>query len=204
MVNMNNDEHDVEVEITKDEQPDLEEPELVDLEEKSTDKLKKMREKLAHCEVEKKQILEDAHRARADFLNARKRLDEERARDKVRYRKQHAMELLPLCDSFQMAMSDTEAWEKADKAWRTGIEGINTQLMRLLDSYGVKALDPQGEHFNPHKHEAIGTEIVTDKKLQDTVVSVVQRGYEMTTGDTTEIIRPARVTTGVMNESQSR
>ena len=204
MVYMNNDEPDIEVETTNDEDTAIEDTELVDVEEKSEGKIKKMREKITRMEEEKKELSDELQRAKADFLNARKRLDEERARDKVRHRKQHIEELLPLCDSFQMAMDDKEAWEKADEAWRKGVEGIQTQLMRLLESYGVKIFNPQGEHFDAHRHEAIGTEEVDDEKLVDTVISVVQLGYEMTTGDTTEIIRHARVTTGVMNESQSR
>lgn len=199
MVNMNNnDEYDDEVEITNDEQPETEEPELIDLEEKSESKLKKLREKLSLCEDEKKQILDDSQRARADFLNAKKRLEGERAQDKLRNKKEHVMELLPLCDSFQMAMANEEVWEKADKAWRTGMEGIHSQLMRILEQYHVKSFDPQGEHFNPHKHEAVGMETVTKEALKDMVISVVQRGYEMGSGDTTEVIRPARVTIGII------
>lgn len=200
MVNMNNDEPDIEVETTNDEDIEIEEPELIDVEEKSSDKLKKLREKIARLEEEKRHILDDSQRAKADFLNARKRLDEERAKDRLRYQKQHVEELLPLCDSFQMAMNNKEAWEKADESWRKGVEGISSQLMSILSSYGVKVIDPQGEPFDPHRDEAVGTEEVDDKKMVDTVVSVIQRGYEMKVGDTTEVIRHARVTTGVLKE----
>ncbi|MFT7644416.1 MAG: molecular chaperone GrpE [Candidatus Paceibacteria bacterium] len=200
MVNMNNDQADTELDVTKHEDLEIDETEVVDIEENSGAKLKKMREKLARCEEEKKQILDESQRTRADFLNARKRLEEERTRDRARHQQQHIMELLPLCDSFQMAMNNTEAWEKADKAWRTGVEGISTQLLNILESYGVKAVDPQGEHFNPHRDEAIGTEDVDDKKFVDTVVTVIQRGYEMKTTDSSEIIRHARVTTGKLKE----
>ena len=96
-----------------------------------------------------------------------------------------------------MAMNNTEVWEKADKSWRVGVEGINMQLMNILNSYGVKAVDPTGDAFDPQKHEAVGTEEVTDKKLVDKVVSVIQRGYEMTQDGETHLIRPARVTTGI-------
>lgn len=191
---------DVEIETTNDEDLDLEETELVDVEEKSGNKIKKLREKLSHCEEEKKQLQDDLQRTRADFLNARKRLEEERARDHIRHRKEHIEELLPLCDSFEMAMSNKEAWEKTDEIWRKGIEGINNQLMRLLSSYGVKAIEPKGEPFDPYRDEAVGTEAVTDEKLVDTVVSVLQRGYEIQVGDNTEVIRHARVTTGVLKD----
>jgi molecular chaperone GrpE len=201
MVDMkNNDIDDVEVEVTSEEQPEILEPELIDLEEGSDKKNKKLKEKLVLCEEEKKKILDDFQRSRADFLNAKKRLENERAKDKVRFKKEHVMELLPLCDSFQMAMLNTEAWEKADKSWRTGVEGIYNQLMQLLEQYQVKAFDPKGEHFNPHRHEAVGMETVEDEALNDAVISVIQRGYEMKDGDTIEILRPARVTTGVIKK----
>jgi molecular chaperone GrpE len=201
MVDMkNNDIDDVEVEVTSEEQPEILEPELIDLEEGGDKKNKKLKEKLVLCEEEKKKILDDFQRSRADFLNAKKRLENERAKDKVRFKKEHVMELLPLCDSFQMAMLNTEAWEKADKSWRTGVEGIYNQLMQLLEQYQVKAFDPKGEHFNPHRHEAVGMETVEDEALNDAVISVIQRGYEMKDGDTIEILRPARVTTGVIKK----
>tara|TARA_B100000508_G_scaffold137372_1_gene131818 strand:- start:3952 stop:4551 length:600 start_codon:yes stop_codon:yes gene_type:complete len=196
MVNKENETDDIELEVTNEEQSEIEDSELVDVEEKSGDKIKKQKGTIDRLKEEKKQLQDELQRAKAEFLNARKRLDEERSRDRVRYKMQHVEELLPLCDSFQMAMSDQEAWERADEAWRKGVEGIHTQLKRLLDSYSVVEVDPIGETFDPHKHEAIGTEPVEDKKLQDTVVTVVQKGYEIKMGETTELIRPARVTTG--------
>ncbi len=198
MVYMNNDENDIELEAIKDEDLEISEPELEELEENTGNKIKQLRIKIARLEEEKKQIQDESQRARADFLNARKRLDEERARDRIRYQKQHVEELLPLCDSFQMAMSNKEVWEKADENWRNGINGIFNQLMRIIESYGVTAIDPQGKPFDPYRDEAIGTEEVEDEKLVDKVVTVVQRGYEMKMGDSTEVIRHARVTTGVL------
>lgn len=198
---MNNDsEEDVEFETTNDEDVEISEPELAEVEEKTGDKVKLLKEKIARLEEEKKQIMDDAQRARADFLNARKRLEDERARDKVRFKMMHVEELLPLCDSFQMAMNNKETWEKADENWRNGITGIYSQLMRIIDTYGVKAINPVGEPFDPYRDEAIGTEEVTDDKMVDKVVSVVQMGYEMKVGDSIEVIRHARVTTGVKKD----
>src|SRR5690606_18894440 len=119
----------------------------------------------------KRQLRDELQRARADFLNAKRRIEEERAHDRLRSKKQHIEELLPLCDSFHMAMNDKETWEKADKAWRTGIEGIYALLLRILKEAGVQVIDPLGEAFDPNKHEAVGTEVVNDKKMEDTVVS---------------------------------
>jgi molecular chaperone GrpE len=195
MVN-ENDEHDVELDVTMDKNTDTEDIELEDIEDRAADKLKKLRTKLETASEDKQKLQDELQRTKADFLNARRRLEEDRARDRIRAKKQHVEELLPIFDSFQLAMSDTEAWEKADSSWRKGIEGIHAQFMNLMKGYGVTALNPVGEPFDPTRHEAVGTEAVTDKKLDDTVVSVMQHGYEITLNGTTETIRPARVTIG--------
>ncbi len=199
MGDKNHEEMDTDFDVEDNNEPEFEDAELVDMEESSAAKMKKMREKISQCEEEKKKILDDSQRAKADFLNAKKRLEEDRLRDKVRTKKAHVEELLPLCDSFQMAMSNKEVWEQADEAWRSRIEGIYTQLTRLLDSYGVSEINPSGDEFDPHKHEAVGTEEVSDEKLEDKVISVVQKGYEIKLDGETEMIRPARVTTGKNN-----
>lgn len=186
---------DIEIDVTNEENSDTEELELEEIEGRKDDKIKQLRHKLEAAEEEKRQSQDELQRAKADFLNAKRRIEEERSNDRLRNQKQHIEELLPLCDSFHMAISNKEAWEKADKSWRVGIEGIYAQLMRILKDAGVEVIDPTGEPFDPTKHEAVGTEPVNDKKLEDTVVSVLQYGYEITLDGKTELIRPARVTT---------
>lgn len=190
------DTNDDDFEVTEDEHHDAETLELEDEEERGSDKLKQLRHKLQKNDEEKRHLMETMQRERADFLNARKRLEGERALDKQKHTKKHVEALLPLCDSFEMAMHDKAAWEKADASWRKGIEGISAQLQRLLQNYGVSAIGEVGEAFDPRTHEAIGTAPVTEKKEHDTVVAVLQTGYKITQDDTTEVIRPARVTTG--------
>ena len=172
--------------------------ELADVEANQDQKITEQRKKITRLEAEKQALHDDLMRAKADFLNARKRLEEERARDRERITQQYLYQLLPLCDSFQMAMHNTETWEKADAAWRKGVEGIYTQLLRILNEHGVRQFDPTGEPFDPHRHEAIGTETVTDADQQDTVVRTVQLGYEIVTGNEHTVLRPARVTTGAL------
>ena len=174
--------------------------ELEDEEATGAQKMKQLRQKLAHADEEKRQIMEESAREKADFLNARKRLEGERAHDKIRYTKKHIEALLPLADSFEMARANKEAWEKADETWRKGIEGIHTQLQKLIESYGVTVIDPLGEHFDPYKHEAIGITEVDSKDLHDTITTVLQKGYEIDAAGTMEVIRPARVTTGQYNK----
>ena len=167
---------------------------MEDIEENTEQKIKSLRTKLTNAEQEARTIREEMQRAKADFLNAKRRLEEERKLDKERAVVTHIEKLLPFCDSFYLAMLDTEAWEKGDEKWRKGVEGINAQLQNVLTSYNVKSFNPQGEQFDPHRHEALSS-VPTDTETEhNTVMSVIQLGYERTVGDTTEVIRPARVT----------
>ena len=195
MVN-EHDNTDVDFDVTDEEDAGSEDVELVDEEATGAQKLKQLRQKLAACDEEKRNILESAAREKADFLNARRRLENDRSQDKIRYTKKHIEALLPLCDSFEMARVNKDVWEKADEGWRKGIEGIHTQLQKLVESYGVSVIDPLHESFDPYRHEAIGTTPVADKELQDKVIHVLQKGYEISADDKMEVIRPARVTTG--------
>lgn len=198
MVN-DKDELDVDIDVTKQENTIAEDIELEDIEDRQADKLKKLRHKMEIIEEDKKQLLDDLQRARAEFLNARKRIEEDRVRDRLRAKREHMEALLPLCDSFHHAMQDP-AWEKADGAWRKGIEGIQLQLNRILKESGVVVMNTDKETFNPIKHEAVSTQAVTDKNLDDSIVSVLQQGYEITLDGKTEVLRPARVTIGQYSE----
>lgn len=161
---------------------------LVDEEERSIDKIKALREKLATCEKEKMAHLDELQRTKADFLNSRKRLEEQKRIDVERSVDEFIYSLLPICDSFHMAMSNKKTWESVDRNWRVGIEAINSQLEKLLASYSVTALDPINEHFDPQKHEALGT-TEDDNGEPDTVAQVIQPGFSRNG----VIIRPAKV-----------
>ena len=169
---------------------------LEDAEMQAGDKIKKLRDKLKQCEADKLTNLEELQRAKADFLNARKRIKEDRIKDKKRTSVHFIEELLPLCDSFHMAMSNTEAWNNIDEVWRKGVESIFNQLQAVLQSHQVKTIDPTGEQFDPNLHDAMGNVPVDNEAQHHKVVSVVQPGYMMGDHGTTHIIRPARVMVG--------
>ena len=95
-----------------------------------------------------------------------------------------------------MAMQDREAWEAAPEKWRKGVEGIFAQLSSLLQQYSVTKVEPVGELFDPQHHEAIGNEPVTDDAQVDTVLRVVQPGYNMVVNGETRQVRPPRVIVG--------
>ncbi len=197
MVNNNNEDTTVQPdsEITYD-NPDTTDTELVDDEATAEQKLKALRTKLQAATDQNRELHEEIQRTKADFLNARKRLDEEQVRSRERDTIKHIEKLLPLADSFYLAMLDKAAWEKSDEKWRKGIEGIKNQLDSILRSYGVEAVNPIGLDFDPQRHEAMTMVPVNDTTQHHKVLSVMQLGYELRNGDTTTTVRPARVTVG--------
>ena len=172
--------------------------ELEETEATEANKIKVLRDKLQTADSKSRDLHEELQRAKADFLNARKRLEDERARDKDRLTINHIEKLLPLCDSFFLAMQDTHAMEASDPRWRKGIEGTYAQLKSVMDSYKVTAFNPVGELFDPSRHEALSMIHVDDESKNNRIISIIQQGYELTVGDQNELIRPARVTVGTL------
>ncbi len=156
------------------------------------DIVKDLREKLKKALAEKQEYLDGWQRAKADFLNARKR-DEETKKELLKFAAEDVvLQITPVLDSFTMAFSNKEAWEKLDKNWRMGVEHIYAQLKGILEQNGLKEFDPKGEKFDPMKHNAIESVPVQDASQDHVVVEVVQKGYEFNG----RIVRPAGVKIG--------
>lgn len=148
------------------------------LEEKNTDKLKKLRHELDESKKEKQQLLEDLQRAKADFVNMRRRDNDEREQFIKLSNEQLLLDLLPALDEFELAFR-TDAWQEAPTGFKKGIEHIYNKLKSILTAHGAEEVNPEGEAFDPRVHEAIATES-TDKEEEDHLVSeVIQKGYRL-------------------------
>ncbi|MEK7460244.1 MAG: nucleotide exchange factor GrpE [Patescibacteria group bacterium] len=151
--------------------------------------IKKLREKLRTCESEKKEYLDGWQRMRADYANARKE-EETRRGEIIKFASEGLVEdVLPVLDSFRMAFSNKEAWEKVDKNWRTGVEYIHAQLLSVLESRGLTEIGTIGEKIDPRIHVVTEVIPVNDTSKEDTVSEVIQKGYRLHS----KVVRPAKV-----------
>lgn len=153
-------------------------------------KVKKLQEKIKALEKEKQEYLDGWQRARADYANLQKTSEDDKKRFKALFAERFVEDLIPVVDSFLMAMANKEAWEKVDPAWRTGVEYIYSQLMSALDAHGLSLFGEVGELFDPLKHEAVGEESTEDQSLDHKIAKIHQKGFML--GES--ILRPARVT----------
>jgi molecular chaperone GrpE len=162
------------------------------------DTAKDLREKLKKALAEKQEYLDGWQRSKADFINYKKREDEGRAELLKFANEDLIMQMIPVLDSFVMAFSNRETWEKVDKNWRVGVEYIYNQLIGILGQNGFKEFDPKGEKFDPVRDLAAETRPVTDANQDHTVLETIQRGYELNG----KIIRPARVIIGELSDKK--
>lgn len=149
--------------------------------------LQKLKEKLIQCQKERQEYLDGWQRARADFVNLKKEEAESRVQTKARVEEDLAEKLIPLMDAFEAGFAHT-SWEKGDRAFTTGIEGIYKEFGRILKDLGVESFEPTGEAFDPALHMPVREEPGESGK----VLRVERKGYKR--GAT--IIRPAFVVLG--------
>ncbi len=155
--------------------------------------MKELRRKLAEAEKERKEYLEGWQRAKADYANARREEEEGRAGAIARTKERIFHDLLPVLDSFQIAMSNKVVWESVDKNWRVGVEYIYSQFVSILEEHGIRQIGMIGETFDPSLHQSVESVPVDSENDDHKILEVMQTGY--TIGE--RVIRPARVKVGV-------
>jgi molecular chaperone GrpE len=104
-----------------------------------------------------------------------------------------ARDMLQVSDNLNRALEAIPAETKAGgdaglKALIEGVEMTERAMLAALERHGVKKLDPQGERFDPHFHQAM-FEVPNTEVPNNSVVQVVQTGYII--GD--RVLRPAMV-----------
>ena len=143
------------------------------------DVVKDLREKLKNALSERQEYLDGWQRAKAEFINTRKR-DEEEKKEFVKFATENIIsDLVPVLESFDMAKANKELWEKVDKNWRMGVEYIQTQLLKTLEENGLKEINPIGEKFDPMRDEAVSYEHTDDAKKDQVIFEVISKGYSL-------------------------
>ena len=161
-------------------------------EEATVETVKKLREKLKKSDAERMEYLTGWQRAKADLINARKR-DEADHKDFIKFANERLIDgLIPVLDSFELAMNNKEAWEKADKNWRVGVEYIANQLRKALNDAGLEEINPIGQKFDPMRDEAAEYVPVDSSDKNHVVIGVMQKGYVLNGRS----MRPAKVRVG--------
>lgn len=146
-----------------------------------------LEERLAVAEAQAAEYLDGWQRERAEFANARKRLEKNRAEARLFATIDVIGRLLPVLDDFQRAL-DTVPEAVADDDWFNGIVLVHRKLLGILDSERIERIAAVGEPFDPNVHEAVMQEPSGDHE-SGIVIRELQTGYRLDD----RVIRPAMV-----------
>lgn len=124
-------------------------------------------------------------RAKAETENTRRRAQEDVAKAHKYAIESFTAELLPVRDSLEAALAADNA---SLEALRSGVELTLKQLATVFEKSNIREINPIGEKFDPHRHEAIS--MLPSDKEPNTVINVLQKGYLLND----RVVRPALVT----------
>ena len=123
-------------------------------------------------------------RAKAETENVRRRAQEDIAKASKFAVERFAGELLAVKDSLEAALAVPE---QTVESFKSGVELTLKQLVSAFEKNALNEVNPVGEKFDPHKHQAIG--MVDSDQEANTVVTVLQKGYTIAE----RTLRPALV-----------
>lgn len=123
-------------------------------------------------------------RAKADAENIRKRAQVDIASAHKYAIENFSTELLAVMDSLEAALAVESA---TVENFKSGMELTLKQLTAAFNKFNIKAIEPVGEKFDPHQHQAICA--IDSDSAPNTVVQVMQKGYLLND----RVIRPALV-----------
>jgi molecular chaperone GrpE len=158
------------------------EPELAEIEDVET--LKKL---LAETQAKAEANLAGWQRAQADFINYKRRSEQERAEVAQFANSVMVLSLLPILDDFERAfVSIPPRLEKT--SWVEGIRLVERKLWANLEAQGLSPIKALGEPFDPNLHQAVRQ----DKGKEGIVIEELQKGYRLND----RVIRPTMVVVG--------
>ncbi len=148
------------------------------------DTLPSLEELLREAELKAAEHHDAWLRAKADTENLRRRAQEDIAKAHKYAAEKFALEMLPVKDSLEAALAaDSPTLENL----RSGVELTLKQLSSAFEKSGLAEINPMGEKFDPHKHQAIGAQEAEGEVNR--VLIVLQKGYALNE----RVIRPALV-----------
>lgn len=155
--------------------------------------------RLSELEARLAAAIAEAGKAREEWLRAKAETDNVRRRGQDDVAKAHrygiegfAGALLAVKDSLDAALTVENT---SIESFKQGVELTARQLDAVFEKFAIKAIVPEGEKFDPHRHQAI-SQVESDQE-PNTVVSVLQKGYLLND----RVLRPALVTVAKPRET---
>jgi molecular chaperone GrpE len=142
---------------------------------------------LAQAMAERDANSDQLLRAQAEQDNYRKRMQKERADERLYQAASFARAILPPLDNLERALS-AAANSEQESELVAGVRMVAKQFADVLSGFSIKVIDAVGQPFDPNFHEAI-QQMPSEEHPKMTVIQEVERGYQLHD----RIIRPSKV-----------
>ena len=140
---------------------------------------------LASLQRERDDLLDTTRRLQADFENYRKRVAREQSTSVGRATEGLLEQLLPVLDSFELALRNLEGSDVDDNV-RKGIELVFAGLTAVMERAGLERIEANGAPFDPNEHEAV---MQDEGDGEPRVDDVLRTGWKLKG----RVLRPAMV-----------
>ena len=144
--------------------------------------------------AERDRYLDQLQRTAADFANYRRRVEQERAQQRLVANEQLLREIVPVLDDLQRGLNSLPPDQQESKL-AEGMRWVEQKFLTTLKKHGVTQIESLGQLFDPSVHEAIEA----DPAGGDRVVAVYAPGYRLGDG----ILRPAMVKVGPSEDGKT-
>lgn len=154
---------------------------------KGKESVSSLKKALAEEKAKAEDYLSNWQRTQADFINYKKRTEQER-NDVARLANAAlVLSLLPILDDLERAL-DNVTDRLRGMTWVDGIELIYRKFKATLEGQGLSEIRAVGETFDPNYHEAV---LEVDGE-EGKVIEEIQKGYKLYD----RVLRPTMVTVG--------
>ena len=174
-------------EETQNSQVETEVAELEDIE--------SLKKALAEEKARAEDYLASWQRAQADFINYKRRSEQEKEEVSKFASSILMLSLLPILDDLERAFTSLPP-ELVEVTWADGIKLIERKLRATLEAQGLSEIKAVGEPFDPNLHEAVAQA----KGKEGVVVRELQKGYKFHD----RVIRPSQVVVGSGEEAEGK
>lgn len=155
--------------------------------EEAAEDVEVLKQQLQEEKNKAEEYLANWQRAQADFINYKRRSEQEKAELGEYTKSAFVLCILPVLDDLDRALS-AEPTGEVDPGWIDGIRLIEKKLRTILETEGLSCIDALGESFDPYLHEAVRQ----DTGEEGIVLEEVQKGYRFKD----KVIRASQVVVG--------
>jgi len=136
---------------------------------------------------EKNEFKNLLQRTQADFVNYKKRMEQEKITIIEQASSRVIKKFLEIMDDFELAINTIDKLDESKNSWIEGINLIQKKILTLLESENVKKMETNNVEFDPAFHEAIAKE--SSILSEGTIIRVIKNGYTQRE----QLLRPAQV-----------